>query len=91
MEDGFCNGGIYREGASRPKEADAKRQTGIKIRKGQEYSGRHASPDSHSSRSYFTDSVTIPQLQRPAHYPAMHLISEDSISHTREAFSGSVY
>lgn len=32
MEDGFCNGGIYREGASRPKEADAKRQTGIKIK-----------------------------------------------------------
>lgn len=32
MEDGFGNGGICREGASRPKEADAKRQTGINIR-----------------------------------------------------------
>ncbi len=32
MEDGFCNGGICREGDSRPKEADAKRQTGINIR-----------------------------------------------------------
>ena len=32
MEDGFCNGGIYREEAYRPGDADRKKQTGINIR-----------------------------------------------------------
>ena len=87
MEDGFGNGGICREGASRPKEADAKRQTGIKITKGQEYSGRHASPDSHSSHSYFTDSVLTPQLKRQAPFPSMPYISRTGFFHMRKALS----
>lgn len=32
MEDGFCNGGICREEAYRPGDADRKKQTGINIR-----------------------------------------------------------